>query len=156
MATTFSQGGAFLRTPRTSGPIANERGQSMVEAAISMGLVIIMLLGTVEFGRGFMISNSVTNAARVGARAAAVEPLSNRDDTGKIIDDSAIIASVRQEIAALVGEGVAQALSIEVAQSSDSVPLATVTVSGTVPYMFNLVGSSFTLNRSVSYRDQTL
>lgn len=136
--------------------IANQRGQSMVEAAISMGLIVILLLGTVEFGRGFMISNSVTNAARVGARAAAIEPLSNRDSNGAILDDSAIVAVVRREVAALVGDHVAQALTIRVEQSSRDFPVTSVTVSGSIPYMFKLIGPSFQLSRTVSYRDQVL
>lgn len=142
--------------PQVESPIRNERGQSMVEASISMVLIVLLLLGTVEFGRAFMISNSVTNAARVGARAAAIEPISNRTESGAVADTSLIVAAVRDEIAAVVGNNVANALSIQVSHSNGGLPVTSVTVSGTVPYMFNLAGPSFQLNRTVSYRDQML
>lgn len=137
---------------RRAGGWANDRGQALAETAIGLVIVIMVLMGIIEFGRAFLISNAVANAARVGARAAALEL--DRDDLGFISNDSQIVATVRSELQNTVGPSLANALSIVVTQPSTSIALAQVTISGQVPYIFNLVGTSFQLERTVSYRDQ--
>lgn len=130
----------------------NARGQALAETAIGLVVVIMVLMGILEFGRAFMISNAVANAARVGARAAAMEL--DRDGFGNISNSTPIIDVVRAELQNTVGPSLANALSIVVSQPTTSIALAQVTVSGNVPYMFNLVGPSFPLERTVAYRDQ--
>lgn len=129
-----------------------ECGQALAETAIGLVIVIMLLMGIIEFGRAFMISNAVANAARVGARAAAIEM--NRDASGYITNQSQIVNAVRTELQQTVGPSLANSLSVVVSQPTTGVPLAQVTISGQVPYIFNLVGTSFQLNRAVSYRDQ--
>ena len=48
------------------------QGSAMVEMALLMPLLVLMLFGIVEFGIAFQRWQVVTNAAREGARAAAV------------------------------------------------------------------------------------
>jgi len=132
----------------------NQRGQAIAETAIGLSLVVLFMLGILEFGRGYMIANAVINAARVGARAAAMEPANNRDTSGIIINSANIEASVREEIANTVGQAVANAVTVQVSQPTLLLPRARVTVTGNIPYMFNLVGTSFNLSRTVTYRDQ--
>jgi len=128
------------------------RGQALAETAIGLMIIIFLVMGVVEFGRAFLIANAVTNAARVGARAAAIDV--NRDNQGFLTSTTHIVTAVRSELSSTVGASLANSLSIVVSQPTTSVNLARVTVSGQVPYMFNLVGTSFQLQRSVSYRDQ--
>ena len=52
--------------------IRNNRGQSMVEFALVLPLLLLILGGLIDFGRVFNQSMIVTAAAREGARAAAV------------------------------------------------------------------------------------
>lgn len=48
-----------------------ERGQSLVEFALIAPLLIILMLGTIDFGRVYFAYVSVTNAARNGAHYAS-------------------------------------------------------------------------------------
>jgi len=52
--------------------IKNQRGQAMVEMALILPVLILMIFGTVEFGRIYASYLMVNNAAREGARFAAV------------------------------------------------------------------------------------
>jgi Flp pilus assembly protein TadG len=51
----------------------SERGAAAVEFALVLPILIMLLLGIVEFGRIFNVQVSVTNAAREGARVMAIE-----------------------------------------------------------------------------------
>jgi len=57
---------------RFIGIIRDKRGQSLVEFALVVPLLILMLMGIMECGRIFNEALVVTAAAREGARAAAV------------------------------------------------------------------------------------
>ena len=50
-----------------------ERGQALVEFTMILPIFLMLLFGLVEFGRGFYTWLLVTNAAREGARIAAVQ-----------------------------------------------------------------------------------
>ncbi len=52
--------------------ITSHNGQTLVELAIILPLLFILIFGIIEFGRYMYMKNSVTNAAREGARKAAV------------------------------------------------------------------------------------
>jgi len=49
-----------------------ERGQTLVEFALVFPLLMLMLLGVVELGRGIYYYNSLSNLAREGARSGVV------------------------------------------------------------------------------------
>ena len=52
----------------------NNKGAALVEMAIILPLLLLIVFGIFEFGRAMVITNSLTNAAREGARQAAVSP----------------------------------------------------------------------------------
>jgi Flp pilus assembly protein TadG len=52
--------------------LRREDGQSFVEFAFIMPFLVFLVLAIVQFGRGFHDYITITDAARVGARAAAV------------------------------------------------------------------------------------
>ena len=52
--------------------LADDRGQSIVEFAFIMPFLVFLLLGITQFGLAFHNYLAITDAARVGARAAAV------------------------------------------------------------------------------------
>jgi Flp pilus assembly protein TadG len=67
-----------------------QRGATIAEAALTVVALFTLLLGTVEFGRIFSIYQSVTNAAREGARyAVAPDPA-----TGTLPSSAEVLAHV--------------------------------------------------------------
>ena len=58
-----------------------ERGAAAVEFALILPLFLLLVLGTIDFGYYFFVSEVVTNAAREGARAGSVlDPTSPTTD----------------------------------------------------------------------------
>ncbi len=53
----------------------NSKGQTIVETAIILPILLILVLGIIEFGRAMYVKNTLNNAARAGVRAAVVLPL---------------------------------------------------------------------------------
>ena len=52
--------------------IKNERGAALLEAAVTIPLILLIAVGIFEFGRAFQTWQVVTNAAREGARVAVI------------------------------------------------------------------------------------
>ncbi len=59
---------------RTSQNISRERGQSLVEFALTLPILLLLVLGTIDLGMGFRTYIALTNAAREGARWVTVYP----------------------------------------------------------------------------------
>jgi Flp pilus assembly protein TadG len=150
------------------------RGQALVETALTVTILVLLSLGIVQFGYAFMELEMITNAARDGARFGAARV--NRDDcdclqAGDLTTNTGTIAAlVKTEIGNVMD---ASLLSVTVVQTPlpcaggcpcDPASCATipatalrtvdVTVSGTVPYMFRLIGTGYGVNRVVRFRDE--
>jgi len=52
----------------------DERGQALVEFAMIFTMLVILLFGIAEFGRGWYYANALSNGARAGARYASMQP----------------------------------------------------------------------------------
>ena len=52
----------------------NERGQSLVEFALIIPIVLLLMLGLFDIGRVVFTNNSLSDGARHGARHAATDP----------------------------------------------------------------------------------
>lgn len=70
------------------------RGASIVEMAVVSPLLLTLIFGVIEFGHGFMVRQILTNAAREGARVAAIQ---------NVVSDEAIRDAVRKGMGALSG-----------------------------------------------------
>lgn len=68
---------AARRRTRAAGTASglSERGQSLVEFALVFPIIVFVLLGIFDMGRAVFAFNTVSNAARQGARVAAVNQL---------------------------------------------------------------------------------
>jgi Flp pilus assembly protein TadG len=106
---------------------SEERGQSMTEFAIVLPILVVLLFGIVQFGILFNNYVTLTDAARAGARAAAVSRQS-ADPTGTAT------AAVRSSASDL------NQASLGVSVSSAWTPTAPVTVTATYPYSIKLLG----------------
>jgi Flp pilus assembly protein TadG len=138
-----------IRRART---IRGRSGQALIEMALVVVLFVTLTMGVLEFGRAWMIGNMITHAARDGARAAAVTPFGSRTTGGTITNTAAIQANVLASISNVVPT---TGFNVAVAQPTiGGIPMVQVTVTATVPYLFNLVGPNFTVNRVVTFRDE--
>jgi hypothetical protein len=70
---------------------SSERGSSIIEAAlVSLFILVPLLLGTIDFGRGYYISIEVANAARTGVQYGA-------QSQGALSDTTGIVNAVEKE-----------------------------------------------------------
>jgi Flp pilus assembly protein TadG len=115
-----------MRTPVTR-IVREERGQTMAEFAVVLPILVVLLLGIVQFGILFNNYVTLTDAARAGARAAAVARQSG-DPVG------AATSAVRASGADL-NQG-----NLAVNVSSGWAPGSPVTVTATYPYSISLLG----------------
>lgn len=53
--------------------LRGERGQSMVELALTLPIMVFILIGGVDLARAFAMQLAVQNGARAGAEAAAID-----------------------------------------------------------------------------------
>ena len=86
---------------------ATERVQSAVEFALVFPVLLLFLFLIFEFGRVFGSWLLITNAAREGARYAAVQDFSCTGDTGCKNTDTAIISWVQKTASFLSVQAVA-------------------------------------------------
>ena len=65
------------------------RGQSLVEFALVFPIIVLLIVGFVEVGRAVFAFNTIANAARQGARVAAVNQLADvtECDASRPIED---------------------------------------------------------------------
>lgn len=61
-------------------------GATVVEMALTLPLFLLMGVGIMEFGRGFMVQQMVTNAAREGARHAILPGATSSEVTTRVRD----------------------------------------------------------------------
>jgi Flp pilus assembly protein TadG len=107
--------------------IGAERGQTMAEFAVVLPILVVLLFGIMQFGILFNNYVTLTDAARAGARAAAVSRQA-ADPSGNA--DAAVRASASD-----LNQG-----NLGVNVSSSWSPGSPVTVTATYPYSINLLG----------------
>ena len=52
--------------------LRNQRGQALLETAITLPIILLVAVGIFEFGRAYQVQQVLTNAAREGARVAVL------------------------------------------------------------------------------------
>jgi Flp pilus assembly protein TadG len=138
--------------------ICNQRGQALVEMGLIVVILVTLVMGVMELGRTWMVANMITNAARDGARAAALTPPSGRDPNTKLVNTASknnITSTVHAQIANVLGASAANALVVNVDPAdTGGTPMVRVRVTGSVNYVFNLLGSTFAVDKSVTFRDE--
>src|SRR5438093_709077 len=84
-------------TPQTT--LSSQRGQSLVEFAVSSVVLLLLVGGLVDIGRSIYVSEALSNAAREGARHGAWFDAPHVSHP--FLDDAQIKASVDAELAAI-------------------------------------------------------
>jgi Flp pilus assembly protein TadG len=91
-----------------------DRGQSLIEFALSSLLLVTLLLGVVEIGRMVLVYTTVANAARAGARYAIVH------GSNSLATATQVQTVVKNFLSAAPMNTAAAGLSITASCSSDS------------------------------------
>lgn len=140
--------------------LKNERGQSVVELALTLPIIVFVLIGGADLGRAFAMQLAVQNGARAGAEAAAI----NFSPTASMAE-----ARARDEMARTPGmDANAPAVTVTFRQT-DGVSACPTTTDVTTPcyatvrvqYTFNavipwpLVPNAANFDRSTTMRTMT-
>jgi Flp pilus assembly protein TadG len=62
----------------------NERGAALLEAAITIPIILLISVGIFEFGRAYQTWQVLTNAAREGARLAVIQGTKDADIRARV------------------------------------------------------------------------
>ncbi len=74
--------------PQSPSRNRRERGQSLVELALVLPLLMLVILGAIDFGRVFYASMTVAGAARNGAQYASENPTDTTGIQSAALDDA--------------------------------------------------------------------
>ena len=80
----------FMRIRRRTGNRNSELGQALIEFAFMLPVLVLFILGIVDFAMLFMRYQAITDTAREGARMAVIVDDSNPDPTTRraLIEDA--------------------------------------------------------------------
>lgn len=80
-------------------PFERERGQSLVEMALTLPILLMVLLAIFDFGRMLFLYSEVSNAAREGARWGSVSGILESGEVQQWRDCDGIREAVRDKFA---------------------------------------------------------
>jgi Flp pilus assembly protein TadG len=135
----------------------DRRGATAVEFAMVAGPLLLLLFGTVEFGRLMWLRQALEETATVGARCMAIPQA--ECSTGGTYDQAKARSFITSE-AATWGLGIVPAdLAIDRAATCSGLPdFSTVAVSYTfssaVPMLFDAIGVGPTITSQVCFPNQ--
>ena len=126
------------------GKIKNNRGQSIVELAILLPVLVMIMLGILQLGLVFNAYTMISNGAREGARTAAVGG-----------DDSAVLVSTGANTSNLNADKLAVTITPSAGSrvSGDAVVVnISYDVDVIVPLIGGIIGNPIELNASSTMR----
>ena len=89
--------------------LRGERGQSLVEFAITVPILLILILGIVDFARAWNVYQVLTDAGREGARVAVVDNGSSDAQIRALVKNAAGRAGIGLEDSdVLIAQGIAR------------------------------------------------
>ena len=62
----------------------NEKGAALIEAAVTVPIILLISVGIFEFGRAYQTQQVLTNAAREGARLAVIDGSTDADVRARV------------------------------------------------------------------------
>jgi len=68
-----------------------DRGQTLVEFALILPILLLMLIGIFDFGRAVFIYNAISNGAREGARYGIIHPTDVAEIEARAVAQTALI-----------------------------------------------------------------
>ena len=129
--------------------LKNARGQSITEFALILPFVLVLIGGVVDFGLALFIGHVAENAAREGARSAAVQPVDPVSTSGAFpacqSSGSAVLLAACQ---AIPNVGLFSGFTVSNTAVSGAAPnkAVTVTITGTYSwYLLKLIPANLPL-----------
>ena len=127
----------LLATRRASTLVSDERGQAAVEFALILPILMALLLGIIQFGIVFNNYVTITDAARAGARKAAVSRfLSDNGAAAKTVAKNSAQGLDQSELGVAVSACAAGVCSA----TAWNIPGSDVVVTTTYPYSIHILG----------------
>ena len=122
---------------RASTLVSDERGQAAVEFALILPILMALLLGIIQFGIIFNNYVTITDAARAGARKAAVSRfLSDDGAAAKIVAKNSAQGLDQSKL----GVAVSACASGVCGPAAWNIPGSDVVVTTTYPYSIHILG----------------
>lgn len=121
--------------------LRNERGQSLVELAISLIMLLTLLAGAVDFGMALYSYVSLRDAAQEGALYASIDPLNETEISSRVASSSSSPVDLANDLEE-TGEGV----TVIIITTSGEIPVASATTSNACE------GNGAAVRVEVSYR----
>jgi len=113
----------------------SERGATAVEFALVLPVLLVLVLGIIEFGRAFQVQATLAAAAREGVRVMAIE------------DDAAAARAATQTAAGGLDPSLTDAdIAVSPASCEVSAGNATVTITYRQPFITSFFGSGIDLS----------
>lgn len=109
---------------RWIGKIRKQRGQAMIETALTLPLLLLLSISVFEFGRAFQYWQILTNAAREGARIAVLPGTETDDVTARVasyIEGGQLVNAASASVTVVSND--------EISIGATTAPASTVTVS---------------------------
>ena len=132
-----------------------ERGAQIIEAALVLPLLLLVVLGILDFGVLFWRFESVTNAAREGARVAILPGYSTTDVENRVqqyLTDAGLAGTPVTTVVAPVGVDVGGGTCITMTGATVSYPHTYFLVGGVMGYFGGTSLTSRALNATSMMR----
>jgi Flp pilus assembly protein TadG len=85
----------------------SDEGQAVVEFALIVPVLMLLIVGVIEFGRAWNAHQAVTDAAREGARIAVIaDPTITEDSVRKVVRNALSAVSLNADLAQIQLTGV--------------------------------------------------
>ncbi len=140
--------------------LKNERGQALLETALTLPLLLLVSVSIFEFGRAYQTWQVLTNAAREGARVAVLPNAAAADvraravaymTSGQLPNAGSATVNVNQNATISIGATTATASLVTVSYPFQFMvlqPVARLVVSG------SRLGTPFTLTAAAEMRNE--
>jgi Flp pilus assembly protein TadG len=112
--------------------LRSERGAAAVEFALVLPVLIVLVLGIVEFGRAFQVQSTLAAAAREGVRIVAIQ------------DDSAAATAAVQSASSSLNPGLTGG-NLTISGCAGGAANATLEITYQLPFLTGFFGSGIDL-----------
>jgi hypothetical protein len=104
--------------------LAESKGSQIVEFAVSLPLLMVLIVGTFDFGSAFTVKQKLAYAAREGARVASNQPTTDLSLSGPPCNAPASVCAIRDVVDQNLVAGKVNDCGLTSANATATPPLA--------------------------------